>query len=148
MKKSDLYSGLGYLALGLALWLWAARIPGEAAGLLWGFGGACFGPGLMLVGKYFYWSAPKRRDEYAARLEEERIALGDELQTQLRDKSGRHAYNFGLLVLAVALPLLAALDALGIIGDSRPLVLFLAAYLLLQLVAGWVFFARLSKKYY
>lgn len=148
MKKSDLFSGLAYLVFGLGLWLWAAQIPGDAAGLLWGFGGACFGPGVMLVGKYFYWSAPQRRDEYAQKLEEERISLQDELQTQLRDKSGRYAYNLGMGVLAVVLPVIAGLDALGFIGDSRPLVLVLAAYLLFQLVAGWVFFARLSKKYY
>lgn len=148
MKSSHLRVGLAYLLAGAAMWLWAAQIPGDAAGLLWGFGGACFGPGAMMVVKYFYWSAPQRRDEYAARQEEERIALSDELQTQLRDKSGRYAYNFGMLVLAVALPLLTVLDVLGMELGFRFFIIFLAAYLLLQLIAGWVIFARLSKKYY
>lgn len=146
MKKSQLISGIIYTLLGLAILL-AAIFTDTKIGILYGIGGALTGPGLAMMGKYFYWSRPKNRQRYEERLENERIEMNDELKQKLRDRSGRYAYVLGLVTVSLSIFLISLLDSLGLIGDSRPMVLYLGAYLIFQLVAGIVIFNRLLKKY-
>ena len=72
------------------------------------------------------------------------------------NKNGKNNKNFkGVLtlvvwavVLTVALPLLTIMKVMGIELGFNFFIIFLAAFMLLQLIAGFVFFSRLSKKYY
>lgn len=146
MKKTQLISGIIYTLLGLALLL-AAIFTNTEIGMLYGLGGALTGPGLVMMGKYFYWSRPKNRQRYEERLENERIEMNDELKQKLRDRSGRYAYVLGLVTVSLSIFVIGILEDLGLIGDSRPMILYLAVYLIFQVVAGIVIFNRLLKKY-
>ena len=146
MKKFQLISGIIYTLLGLAILL-AAIFTDTEIGMLYGLGGAMTGPGLVMMGKYFYWSRPKNRQRYEERLENERIEMNDELKQKLRDRSGRYAYVLGLVTVSLSLFVIGILDSLGLIGNSRPMVLYLGAYLIFQVIAGIVIFNRLLKKY-
>lgn len=146
MKKTQLISGIIYTLLGLALLL-AAIFTNTQIGMLYGLGGALTGPGLLMIGKYFYWIRPKNRQSYEERLENERIEMNDELKQKLRDRSGRNAYVLGMVTVSLSIFVIGILEDLGLIGDSRPMVLYLAAYLIFQFIAGIVIFNRLLKKY-
>lgn len=146
MKKTQLISGIIYTLLGLALLL-TAIFTNTEIGMLYGLGGALTGPGLVMMGKYFYWSRPKNRQRYEERLENECIEMNDELKQKLRDRSGRYAYVLGMVTVSLSIFVIGILEDLGLIGDSRPMVLYLAAYLIFQVVAGIVIFNRLLKKY-
>lgn len=146
MKKFQLISGIIYTLLGLAILL-AAFFTDTEIGMLYGLGGALTGPGLAMMGKYLYWSHPKNRQRYEERLENERIEINDELKQKLRDRSGRYAYVLGLVTVSLSLFVIGILESLGLIGDSLPLVWYLSAYLIFQIIAGIVIFNRLLKKY-
>lgn len=146
MKKTQLISGIIYTLLGLALLL-TAIFTNTEIGMLYGIGGALTGPGIAMIARYFYWSSPKNRQRYEERLENAQIEMNDELKQKLRDRSGRYAYILGLLTLSLSILIISILDGLGIIADGRPMVLYLAAYLIFQYVAGIVIFNRLLKKY-
>lgn len=147
MKKSMLWMGIAYVLVGMILlaasWLCDTRLES----LLFGFGFACLAPGLVAIGRYFYWSSPKNRDRYRERIERETIELHDELNVKLRDKSGRYAYLAGLAVLSLSIVVFALLDAWEVISDGRLIVLYLGAYFLFQILIGLVFFRRLQRKY-
>lgn len=146
MKKFQLISGIIYTLLGLAILL-AAFFTDTEIGMLYGLGGAMTGPGLAMMGKYLYWSRPKNRQRYEERLENERIEMNDELKQKLRDRSGRYAYVLGLVTVSLSLFVIGILESLGLIGDSLPLVWYLSAYLIFQIIAGIAIFNRLLKKY-
>ena len=146
MKRSNLWSGLAFTALGIFLILMVLAGPWESS-LACGLGGGALGSGLMTVGKYVYWTSPKRAGVYRERLEEERILLQDELLVQLRDKAGRIAYLLGLAAISLAMVVLAALKELGVLEDVQLTVLCLGGYLLFQLVIGAVIFHLLKKRY-
>lgn len=147
LKKSYLWPGLGMIALGLVF---------LAAGLLWdtplgsflfGCFGASFGPGLMQVCKYFKWTRLETADSYERHLEAEQIELWDERKAMLRDRSGRYAWLLGMALCALSIVVLGVLGALEVVENARQLILFLAAYLLVQYGAGVYFYRRLEKKY-
>lgn len=146
MKKTQLISGIIYTLLGLALLL-TAIFTNTEIGMLYGLGGALTGPGLVMMGKYFYWSRPQNRQRYEERLDSERIEMNDELKQKLRDRSGRYAYVLGMVTVSLSIFVIGILEDLGLIGDSRPMVLYLAAYLIFQVIAGIAIFNRLLKKY-
>lgn len=146
MKKTQLISGIIYTLLGLALLL-TAIFTNTEIGMLYGLGGALTGPGLVMMVKYFYWSRPQNRQRYEERLDNERIEMNDELKQKLRDRSGRYAYVLGMVTVSLSIFVIGILEDLGLIGDSRPMILYLAAYLIFQVVAGIVIFNRLLKKY-
>lgn len=147
MKKSNLATGIVYLLAGILLLITACRTDGVLDGLLFGFAGAGIGPGIMMIYKYFYWSAPKNRERYQELLENEKIEQNDELKIKLRDKSGRYAYLCGLMVLSVSMVIFSILGKLGIIDNPRMLILYLGGYLVFQIVIGIVFFNHLLKRY-
>ena len=146
MKKTQLISGIIYTLLGLALLL-TAIFTNTEIGMLYGLGGALTGPGLVMMGKYFYWSRPQNRQRYEERLDSERIEMNDELKQKLRDRSGRYAYVLGMVTVSLSIFVIVILEDLGLIGDSRPMILYLAAYLIFQVIAGIAIFNRLLKKY-
>ena len=80
-------------------------------------------------------------------LKHERIEIQDELKSRLRDRSGRCAYQWGLLVISVSMVAFSILGALDVIPESRLIVLYLGAYLVFQIVMGIAVFRRLLKRY-
>lgn len=147
MKRSNLTAGILYMLAGVLLAAAAFQTNGELSSLLFGFGGAGIGGGIALIGKYCYWNLPKNRERYEERLEHERIEMQDELKSRLRDRSGRCAYQWGLLVISVSMVVFSILGALDVIPESRLIVLYLGAYLVFQIVMGIAVFRRLLKRY-
>lgn len=146
MKKRNLWEGLAFTALGIFLLSMVLAGVWESS-LICGFGGGALGSGLVSVGKYAYWTSPKRAAAYRERLEEEKILLHDELLAQLRDRAGRIAYQLGLAVIGLGIVVLGALEELGVLGDIRLTVICLGSYLLFQLVMGVVVFRLLKTRY-
>ena len=148
MKKSDLWTGIVMIAVGLAC-LAAVFLDTVLSSLFAGLFGAFTAPGLMQVYKYRKYTDPKHREEYQARLEQEQIDLRDERKEMPRNRSGRYAYLLGLLMVAAAIIACSILEAFGIIEEdaARLAILSMAAYALFQLVAGIVIYKLLEKKY-
>ena len=149
MKKSYLWTGLGMIALGLACFAAAVFWNTPLDSLFCGFSGALAGPGAVQVYKYVKWTKLETPDSYQRRLEEEQIELRDERKEMLRNKSGRMAYTLGLLAAAVSMTAFSILGKLGIVEESasRLLILFLAGYMVFQILAGWALYWLLDKKY-
>lgn len=147
MKKSNLVTGIIFLLLGIVFFLAALLTDSKLGGMLYGFAGACSGPGVAMICKYFYWSSPKNRARYQERLDTEKIEMNDELKIKLRDKSGRYTYVLGLGVICISIMVFSILGVLEIIDNSRMIVLYLAGYLVFQYIAGIVIFNHLLKKY-
>ncbi len=149
MKKSYLWSGLGMIAGGILFLLAALLLDTPLDSLFCGFFGAFTGPGVMQVYKYVRWTKLETPDSYQRHLEEEQIELRDERKSMLRDRSGRYAYILGLLAVALALLVFSVLDAFGVVEEDTAslMILFLAGYAVFQLVAGWVIYRWLEKRY-
>ena len=149
MKKSYLWSGLGMIAGGILFLLAALLLETPLDSLFCGFFGAFTGPGVMQVYKYVRWTKLETPDSYQRHLEEEQIELRDERKEMLRNKSGHMAYTLGLLAAAVSTSAFSILGKLGIVEESasRLLILFLAGYMVFQILAGWVLYRLLDKKY-
>ena len=146
MKKSDLWAGVGMIGLGLCCLLAALLLDTPLDSVLCGLFGALTAPGIVQIYKYFMWG---RSPEYRAKLEEEQIELRDERKEMLRNKSGRYAYILGLLAAAVAMTVFSFLGKLGMVDEaaSRLMILFLAGYMVFQILAGWAIYRLLDKKY-
>jgi len=149
MKKRDLWTGVGMTAAGILFLLAALLWETPLESILYGLFGAFAAPGTVQIYKYVKWTNPKNAPVYRERLEQEQIDLQDERKSMLRDRSGRYSYILGLLAVAVAMLAFSVLDAFGVVGEAeaRLMILFLAAYALFQLVAGWVIYKRLEKRY-
>ena len=149
MKKSYLWSGLGMIAGGILFLLAALLLETPLDSLFCGFFGAFTGPGVMQVYKYVRWTKLETPDSYQRHLEEEQIELRDERKSMLWDRSGRYAYILGLLAVALALLVFSVLDAFGVVEEDTAslMILFLAGYAVFQLVAGWVIYRWLEKRY-
>lgn len=147
MKKSNLWSGLIYALLGLIFLLaglvWETRLSSLSVG----FGAGMLSSGVVQLVRYRKWTRPENAEEYRVRLEEEQIELRDERKAMLRDRSGRYAWLLGMGLCALSIVVFGVLGALEIVGDARLMILFLAAYLIVQYGAGVYFYRRLSGKY-
>ena len=115
--------------------------------LLIGFASGAVGAGTVSICRYFYWKMPANVGKYQEKLTEEKIELHDELKVKLRDKSGRYAYVLGLAVVSASLVVFSLLGKLGIVGESRMIVLYLGGYLVFQMAAGSVIYRHMLKKY-
>ena len=146
MKRGHLMTGIVYVAVGILLLALSSLTEGRLGSLLFAFGFAGAVPGAVMIGKYVYWTSPRNRERYAERVEQERIDLQDELKQKLSDRSGRCAYLIGLAVLSVSIVAFSVLDALGVL-NSRLLVGYLGAFMLLEVILGQVIFRRLRRKY-
>lgn len=147
MKRSYLITGVLYVAAGVLLLAAAALTENRLGALLFGFGFAGIGPGVVMMRRYWYWTRPERQAQYQERLEAERIELRDELNQKLSDRAGRYAYLAGLGVTALAIVVVSLLTVLEVIPCGRLMVLYLGGYLILQVVLGRVFYRRLRKQY-
>lgn len=146
MKKSTLYTGFVYIFVGIVSLLLALTTEFKIEAFLWGVAGAGIMPGILIIGKYFYWVQPERRAEYESRLKNETINLKDERKVMLRDKSGRWAY-IAMMILQVALMFIFSI--LSLLGYFYPFSKFacigLGILLILQYIFGIVAYNRLSK---
>lgn len=147
MKKSSLLTGIAFSLAGLSLLAAASAFETKLNDLFIGFSGALLGPGLMLIGKTLYWSAPKNKGKYAQKLEDAAINSRDERNQKLRDQSGRYAYLWGLAVLSISIVLFSILGELGIVPGYRLLVLYLGAFAAFEIVIGIVLYERLKKQF-
>ncbi len=146
MKKNSLFIGLVYLVLGAVCLSFALRTENSLGSLLFGFSGAGLVGGLSLIWKYFYWSSPKRKAAYGARLEEEQINLKDELKESLRNRSGRIAYIITLLIITLSIIIFSVIGSLGIL-DTKLLVLYLSILWIFMYGIGIIVYRILMKKY-
>ena len=147
MNKNTLYTGLVYTAVGVILFLIA--LLGEYAyeALLWGFGGGSLGCGLSLIWRYYYWSRPTKADEYAKRLQSERIDSRDERNVTLRDRSGRIVNMIMLYVFTGLICLCSILTVFDVMmPTARYLVIIFALIIFLQLILGTIVINYLSKR--
>ena len=147
MKKSNLWWSLGTMALGLLCFLGGWLLPASRpVGVLWGMGFGLLLNGLVQLFQYWKWTRPENAAAYAERRELEQIEFHDERNVQLRDRSGRYAYLFGLAVGVLALLVLSGLEVFGL-AQTRWAVVFLGFYVLLQWLAGLWFYRRLKKQF-
>ena len=147
MNKRLLTSGMIMVLISVGFLCIALFTETALDGLAWGFFGGSLGAGISSLGRFFYWNSRKHRKEYAKYLEEEQINRHDELKEKLRDKSGRWAYIWTLIVTAVSEIVFTILGALGIVENAKLFVFFLAGFLIFQYVIGVVLYYKLLKKY-
>lgn len=149
MKKSDLWTGVVFVLIGLGCLAIALLWQTPLSSFLCGLCGAFTVPGIVQIIKYFKWTSPQNAPIYQERLEQEQIDFRDERKSMLRDRSGRYAYILGMLVLVAAMVVLYVLEAFEVIGEAeaRLTILLLAGYELFQLVAGWAIYRLLETKY-
>ena len=147
MKKNDLIIGICYLLVGITSLLLALFTETKLDGFFYGFSGAGIVPGGMMIYKYLYWTSPKNKDRYMEKLENIKIERHDELKEKVRGKAAQYSYMIGLYVISFSSVLFAILDALEIINNGEIFVLFLAGYLVFQLIIGSVLFKQFMKKY-
>ena len=147
MKKGYLIRGMVPVLLGAAFIAAAVYTESPVDGLLWGLGGAGLAPGLVMILRYFYWSAPGNESRFKEMQERNDIERRDELNEKLRDKSGRIAYLAGLLILCVSEVVFTVLGKTGVIADHRIFVSYLFGLLVLQILIGMAAFHLLRKKY-
>ena len=147
MKKSYLSRGIVCVIVGICFILAAVFTESAIDGLLWGLAGGALGPGIGMIIKYFYWSAPKNQERYREIQEQEEINLYDELNEKLRDKSGRIAYNIGLFMICISEVAFSILGKTGVIKDHKIIVSYLFGLFVFQIVIGNAAYHLLRKKY-
>ena len=147
MKKSMLYTGIGYVVVGVLCFTIAAVWNPKISALLFGLGGAGVMPGLLMIWKYVHWTSPKNREIYAARMKEERILLHDERKIMLRQRTGWTVY---LLMLVVYCQLMLVCALLITLEVWMPFAFYaiwaLLGLLAFQWIAGIVIFRYLEKR--
>lgn len=147
MKKSNLVEGIVYLLVGALFLFFTIWGPENLQSIFCGFAGGSLSCGIVFLVKYGYWSRPQNAEKYRKKQEENRINAQDERKEMLRNKSGRYAYLLGLLLLCVSIVLFAILGEMQVIGESRIIIIYLYFLLIVQIIAGILFYRRLSKKY-
>lgn len=147
MKKSVLYTGVGYVAAGMVCLVLAIVFEFRIEPLLWGFAGAGIVPGLAMILKYVRWTRPENRETYQKRLDLEQVELHDERNIMLRDKSGRAAYCVMVgvyCVLMMAFSFCTVMDWL--MPFARYAVIGLGVLLVVQVTCGQIAYWKLAKK--
>lgn len=147
MKKSNLFTGLIYISLGIVCLVQGLIFNTKLNDLWFGFAGAGIIPGFAMVFRYFYWTSAKNKAKYAERIEQEQIELQDERKQKLRDKSGRYAYILGLVVIGLTIIIIAILGNLELISNFRLVIIYLYGYFVFQFVSGIIIFRYLNNKY-
>lgn len=147
MKKVNLLEGILFILGGIILLCAALLTASVLDSILFGLGAGAMGSGIVMTCKYYYWSMPKNKERYREKIANERIELHDELKIKLRDKSGRYTYVIGLITICVSMMLFSILGKLGVIQNSRFIVLWLSGYLIFQVVTGIVIFHLMLKQY-
>lgn len=147
MKRTNLLLGIIYVIVAILSFCAAIYFDGrKMAGIFYGFTGGFGAPGIMMIYRYFYWNRPENKQKYREKLENEAIEQGDEMKEMLRDKSGRYAYLAGLMIVAASIFIYSILGVLGVMNTEH-IVIYLACYVLLQVLIGYWIFHYLLKKY-
>ena len=147
MKRGTLYTGIGYTLFGVICIIIAFVFEFKIEGILWGFGGAGIGPGIVMIWKYFHWSKPENKAEYNKRLKLEKIDMSDERKIMLRDKSGHITYIVIIEVYCVLILIFSILNVLGYFSPfSKYIVIGLVILLLFQYICGIIVFNYLNKR--
>lgn len=147
MKKSNLIFSILYTLGGAALLLVTLLTDSVLDSLLFGFAVAAICSGTVMTCKYFYWSSPKNRERYQEKLAAEKIELHDELKEKLRDKAGKYTCVLGAIVVSISIVVFSILGKLGLVENSRMIVLYLGGYLLFQIAVSIAIFQYLLKRY-
>ena len=147
MKKSYLNRGIIFVLAGACFILAAVFTESAFDGLLWGFAGGTFVPGIGRIIQYYYWSAPKNKERFQEIQEQKDINLHDELNEKLRDRSGRIAYLVGLFVICISELVFSILGKTGVITDHKIIVWYLFGLFVFQIVIGNVVYRLLRRKY-
>lgn len=148
MSKNNLKVGVIYVLLGCLLAVYAILTPeSKLNSLLFVFAFALITPGLMMIGKFFYWSRPENIPKYQEKIRHENIILHDELQVKLRDRSGRITFLFGLCAISASMVVFSILGALDIVASSRLIIFYLAGYIVFQIITYLFIYYKLSKRY-
>lgn len=147
MRKSHLLSGVLFVLAGITCIVVALMFDTKLNSLLFGVSAALIVPGIMEMLKYFYWTAPKNKKKYAEHLENESIELRDERKEKLRDKSGRHAYLLGLVIISISIIVFSILGQLEVVKNTNLIVIYLGGYFIFQYVVGILIFKHLDNKY-
>lgn len=147
MKRSNFWSGLAFLLLGIGFLALEYFWPTPLGSLMWGFGGGCIGCGVATLAKYWKWSRPTNTAVYQEKLEQEQIELKDERKAMLRNRAGHSAYGLFMILCPLSIIVFSILGKFGLIENPRVIILFLAAFWLLEYAAGIFFYRRLSAKY-
>lgn len=146
MKKNDLFCGILFTAAGILFLMLACRDTALQS-LFCGLAGAGIGPGLMMIGKYAYWSRPEHRERYEEKLEEDRIEMRDERKEMLRGKTARYLYAFTLVVLGLSSVMFQIFEKVGMVEDSKIFIVYLGILFWAELLLSRWIFRRLEKKY-
>ncbi len=147
MKKSHLITGIVYVLVGIVFLVAALFTETKINSLLFGFAGACIGPGILMICKYFYWSSPKNKAVYEEKLERERIELHDEMKNLIRCKTAMYLYVAGLCIISFSMVVFSVLDSLEILENGNIFVFYLAGYMAIQIIGGRVIYKHIMKKY-
>lgn len=147
MRKRDLNWGIGAALLGTAFIAAAVFTENPLESLIWGLGGGALAPGLIMIVRYFYWSAQKNESRFQELQEKRDIEMRDELNEKLRDKSGRIAYLAGLLILCLFELAFTLLGKMGLVPGYKIFISCLFGLLVLQILIGMAAFHLLRKKY-
>ncbi len=146
MKKSFLYTGFAYFAVGVLFLLLAiGGIEERLNALFCGFAGAGIFPGLQMMYRYFYWNRPENRQRYAEKVEMEKIESHDERNVILRGRAAQYTLVWILCILAISIVLLSILGKLEMIAFAKPLILYLSVLLLLIFVLFQVVYQKLKQ---
>lgn len=141
MKKSTLYIGLCYLAVGICAILFGLFGPSiENDEIIWGVAGGGIVPGLFMIYKYFYWSKPENKPKYEEKLKKEQINLKDERKIMLREKSARITYIILFFLLAILIPIFTIMNV------NRIVIITLSIIWAFIYVCGIVVFRILDKR--
>lgn len=147
MKKSLLYTGLGYLIFGIVFIIIALITEFKFEGLLWGAGGAGIVPGIVDILKYLHWSRPENQEKYNEKLKTEKIEMNDERKIMLRDKSGCITYKIMLVIYCVLIILVSIINS---VCNFKPLSIYIVVTLVILLIfqyaCGIIVFNYLDKK--
>lgn len=146
MKKSMFFMGLSYVLFGCAFLFCGIALDTKIDSLLWGFAGACIGPGLVMICKYFYWSHPKNSTKYVEKTENEKIELHDERKEMLKNKTGRIVVLLNIDFTSIAIVTISILGKLEIIGFAKPIMIALAVFFVLQMVLSYLVYSILEKR--
>lgn len=141
MKKDMLYSGLGFVALGIVFLILYIITDGEGmTSNFAGFAGGFAGPGVLMIYKYFHWSKPENKAAYEEKLKNEKINAKDERKVMLRRISGHVMYTITIIMLALSV------FVLSLIGVDKWVLLLIAVLLILEITGGQIIYRYYDKK--
>lgn len=147
MRKSNLYTGMGLILTGFLFILVGYFLKENIdPSFLFGWAGGLIASGIVPIYKYYRWNDPNNSEAYEKRLKEEKINRHDERKIMLRDKSGRIAYIFSMILLVIIVVLISIIKMFNIADISRWLILGISLFLMIQYFIGIAVYRWLSKK--